>query len=339
MARHRADIGTCGERIAHLDLRHAFFHRVDELRVDAFGHDEAARRRAALAGRVEGALHAELDGLRQVGIVEHDLRVLAAHFELHLLLVRHALDADRTTHADRAGEADRVHARVIHQCVADDATAAHHQVEDTGRNARAADDLGQCPGAARHQVGGLQHHAIAEGQGRRDLPGRDRDWEVPRRDEADDADRFARDLHADVRSHRRQQFARQPQAFAREELEDLAGARGLADAFGLGLAFFASEQRAEFFLARKNLGADLVERIGAGLDAAGGPGREGGGSGCHSGFDMRSVALRVLGDGVAEVRRVQVRAVAAALGPLAADEVVVLLHVLAFRGLAGRACR
>ena len=55
--------------------------------------------------------------------------------------------------------------------------------------------------------------------------------------------------------------------FAREELEDVAGARGFADALGPGLAFLAREQGAELFLAREDLVADLVEDVGALLHA------------------------------------------------------------------------
>ena len=84
----------------------------------------------------------------------------------------------------------------------------------------------------------------------------------------DDAHRLARDLDVDARSHRRHELAVRAQRFAREELEDVAGARGFADAFGLGLAFLAREQGAQLFLAREDLVADLVEDVGALLDAA-----------------------------------------------------------------------
>ena len=86
--------------------------------------------------------------------------------------------------------------------------------------------------AAGHQVGRLEHHRVAVAERRRDLPGRDGDREIPRRDDADDADRLAGDLDADARAHRGQRLARQPQRLAGEELEDLAGAHGLADALG-----------------------------------------------------------------------------------------------------------
>ncbi len=59
-----------------------------------------------------------------------------------------------------------------------------------GRPAR-TEDVDQRPGAARHQVGRLDHHRVAVAERRRDLPGGNGDREVPRRDDADDADRLA----------------------------------------------------------------------------------------------------------------------------------------------------
>ena len=69
-------------------------------------------------------------------------------------------------------------------------------------------------GRARHEIGGFDHHGIAIGQRRGDLPGRNGDGEIPRRDQADDAQRFARDLDVDAGAHRREFLAGHPQAFA-----------------------------------------------------------------------------------------------------------------------------
>ena len=71
---------------------------------------------------------------------------------------------------------------------------------------------------------GLNTTRVAVGERRRDLPGRDGDREVPRRDQADDADRLAGDLHIDAGPHGRHLLAGHAQALAGEEQEDLAGA-------------------------------------------------------------------------------------------------------------------
>ena len=220
-----------------------------------------------LAGREKSALHAELDRLDDVGVVQNDLRVLAAHFQLAFFQRDGALLRNAATDGLRAGEADRVHARMVDERVANHAAPAHDQVEHAGRNAAAADDLGQRPGAARHQVGGLHHDAVAVSQCRRDFPGGNRNREIPRGDDADHANRLAGDFNADAGAYRRNDLAGQAQAFAGEELEDFAGAGGLADALGFRFAFFARQQRAEFLAPGQDFRADLVERIGPGLDA------------------------------------------------------------------------
>ena len=74
----------------------------------------------------------------------------------------------RSPVGDRAGEADGIDQRAVHQRLAHLAAAAHHQVEDAGRQACAADDLGQRPAAGRHQFGRLEHHACC----RRPAPAR-----------------------------------------------------------------------------------------------------------------------------------------------------------------------
>ncbi len=67
--------------------------RIDEAVVDALGDDQARRRRAALPGREVRALHRAVHRRREVGVVEDDQRILAAHLELHLGHPRHRLRA------------------------------------------------------------------------------------------------------------------------------------------------------------------------------------------------------------------------------------------------------
>jgi hypothetical protein len=76
--------------------------------VNALRDDEARSRRAPLSGREVRALQADVDRDIEVGVVEDDLRVLAAHLELHFLhrLDRGLRDAGAGRH--RAREADRV---------------------------------------------------------------------------------------------------------------------------------------------------------------------------------------------------------------------------------------
>ena len=58
--------------------------RVGEAPVDRLLDDQARRGRAALAGREIGAVDRAFDRGLEVGVGEHDERILAAHFELEL---------------------------------------------------------------------------------------------------------------------------------------------------------------------------------------------------------------------------------------------------------------
>src|SRR5581483_12475338 len=86
---------------------------------------------------------------------------------------------------------------------------------------------------------------IAVTDRRRDLPGRDGDRKIPRRDDADDSDRLPGHRDFDAGPHARHGLAGKAQGLAREEIENLAGADGLADAFGERLAFLARKQSAD----------------------------------------------------------------------------------------------
>ncbi len=121
--------------------------------------------------------------------------------------------------------------------------------------------------------------------------------------------------------HGRELLARDADDLAREEPEDLPGARRLADALRQRLAFLARQQRAEFVLAREDLGSDPVEDVRALLDGAGRPRAERLLRGRDRGPRLRDVGLRVLADDVARVRRIAVDGDARARQPLAADVV------------------
>ena len=62
-------------------------------------------------------------------------------------------------------------------------------VDDAGRQ-DVGDQFHDDQDAKRCLLGRLQHHAIAGGKRRRELPGRHQDREIPRNDLADDAERF-----------------------------------------------------------------------------------------------------------------------------------------------------
>ena len=143
---------------------------------------------------------------------------------------------------------------MVEDRLADRRAPPDNQIEYPFRNAGAHDDLGERVGGSGDEIGGLEHHGVSVGEGGRDLPGWDRDREIPRRDDSDDPDRLACDLDVDVRADAGKFLTRNSHRFASEEVEDLAGAGRFANAFGQRLALFAREQAPELVASRKDLG-------------------------------------------------------------------------------------
>ena len=285
-----------------------------------------------MTGREKCAVDGTVDGDGEVGIVEHDQGILAAHFELEFGTAARTMARNLASGCYRTRKAQAVNSRVLKQSLADNAARPHDEVEDTRRQRRTADDIGQCPGAARHQAGGLEDDAIAIRQCRRDFPGRNRDREVPRRDDADDADRFPADLDLDAGANRCDGLTAQPERFTGKKLEYLAGTRRLAYAFVQRLALFAGQQPAQFFLAGEYFGADGIEGVESLLDTALRPAGKRFGGGRQSGLDLLRIGLRIVADDVAGIRWIDIVDVTIRAGPLAGDVVCKVRHVCPPKG-------
>ena len=123
------------------------------------------------------------------------------------------------------------------------------------------EDVDERPRRRRSELGGLEDDAVAVGERRRYLPRRDRERKVPGSDEADDADRLARDLDLDAGPHRVELVAADAHRLAGEVLEDRSGAAGLAHGIGQRLAHLARELLSELLLARQDLRAGAIEDV------------------------------------------------------------------------------
>ena len=148
---------------------------------------------AGLAAVDEAVGQADLDGLAEVGVVEHDERALAAQLERHLLDGVGGDRHDALARGGRAGERDHVDVGVRGDRLADDRAEAGDEVEDAGGQADLLEDLGQRVRRQRRDLGRLQHDGAAGGQRRGDLGDHLVQRVVPRRDGADDADRLLDD--------------------------------------------------------------------------------------------------------------------------------------------------
>ena len=223
---------------------------------------------------------------------------------------------------------------VLQDRLADHRAAPDHEIEHALGHARAHDDFRKRMGGARHEVSGLEHDCVAIGQSRRDLPGGNGDREVPRRDDADDAERLARHLDVDVGPHAREFLARDPQGFAGEEVEDLPGSSRLANSLWKRLAFLARKQASELLAAGENFGRSAQQDVVALLRRRARPGGKRRMRGLDRGVRLSRVGLCVFADDVIRVRRVDVASDASAVDPFSRDKVLVRAH-----GFVSLSCR
>ncbi len=83
LAHGRAHLHALGEAVADPERRGGLREGRGEAVGDAVLDDDPAGRRAALAGEREAAHHRQPHGQVEIGVVEDDGRVLAAHLELN----------------------------------------------------------------------------------------------------------------------------------------------------------------------------------------------------------------------------------------------------------------
>ncbi|MNU75126.1 hypothetical protein D3C71_646470 [compost metagenome] len=326
LGHRRTHLGLGVERVADAKRRDLLGQQGDEAVVDAVLHDQAARRGAALSGGEEAAVQGDGHRPLQVGVVQHDQRVLAAHLQLHPRLTLHRPFGHAGADGLRAGEADPVHARMGDDGAADVAVADDHVDHALGQ-ARLMQDGDQGLGRGGRRPGGLEHHRIAEGDGRGDLPRRNGDGEVPRRDQAEHPDRLPIGLDLDARTRRGQVLAVDPQGLAGEIFQDAGGAHRLAHALGQGLALFTRQQAADLRCALHQQRPGPVQHVETHLRRGVGPAGKGGPRRLHRLIHLGRPPLGRAGHDLANVGRVQALARQIPAYLLAADPVRKLKRV------------
>ena len=201
----------------------------------ALVHQDPLARRAALARAQEARRERRLDRGRDVGVVHHDERPVAAHLEQRRLAGRRG--GDQRARRGRADEGDAGEARVARDLVADDRARPGDEVEDARRKVGVDDRASQLAGADRRRGRRRPDDGVARGERGRDQLGGHRVGPVPRADHPDRPARAAHQHHAVTRGERVRKLAPEPlRVLGRhppvlDELVDLAvglGVQGLA---------------------------------------------------------------------------------------------------------------
>src|SRR3954470_3791031 len=184
----RADVRVLVERVADAQRREPALQLVDDRLVDRF-LDEQARAGAAHMALVEvDAVDDALDRLVERGVVEDDVRSLAAELERQLLAGPGQLALNRLPDLGRAGERDLVDAAGGHDRGAR-APVAGDDVDDAGRKLGLPQHIAEEQRRERRRLGRLENDRVPGGQCGRDLPREHQQREVPRDDLPRDADR------------------------------------------------------------------------------------------------------------------------------------------------------
>ncbi|MCY1200129.1 hypothetical protein D9M72_115550 [compost metagenome] len=330
--RLRADHGAGVERMALADRGHALECALHEAVVDRF-LDQRARRAGAdlaLVQREHGKAFQRLVEEGVVGgqhVLEEDVGRLAAQLQRHRDQVLRRVLHDQPAGGGLAGERHLADARARCQRLAGFQPEAVDHI-DHARRQQVADDLHQHQDRCGRLLGRLEHHAVAGGQGRRQLPGGHQQREVPRDDLADHAQRLmemvgngvgvdlgdAAFLRTDAAGKVAEVVDRQRQVGGGGFAHRLA----VVDALGHG-------QQLQVGL---DAVGDAAQDIGALGGGGVGPRGLGGVGGVQRGVDILLAGARHARERLAGDRRDRLEVLAAGgRHPLAADVVLVLLLV------------
>ena len=167
---------------------------LDQRVVHGVVHDHPAGAGAGLPGQPEGALGDQRRGPVEVGVVQDDDRVLAAHLQLGALA---GGATARWIASPTAVDPVKVTASTRSSVTSAEPTSAPpcSDGDRAGRQPALEQRVDQPLAEQRGDLAGLEDDAVAGGERRAELAGRDVEREVPRRDRGDDADRPAQGQH------------------------------------------------------------------------------------------------------------------------------------------------
>ena len=159
----RAEIDARIVAVADPQGRGPGHEALDERVVQRAVHVDPLDARADLAAVREGAPERALDGAPEIGVVEHEHRILATELERHGAEPLGGALRDPAPGRGRAGEDDRVDPVMADERLADGRARPLHDPHETGRGARLAEEPLDGGAAVRGQLGRLEDDGVAGG--------------------------------------------------------------------------------------------------------------------------------------------------------------------------------
>ena len=218
--------------------------------------------------------------------------------------------------------------RAFHQMLTNRPARSHHQIEQPLGNILPRDNLCQCHGRGRGQVGRFPDDRVAKGQRRGDFPACCGSRKIPRRDNRNDAHRFTAYINLDTIARRIGCFTHLTQHLGGVIGKKLTGTIDLAFAFRERLALFARQKRAQFFRARHHFCTNCVQHILLALKTIGRPFRLCAARRLKRLIRLRRTGLGIIADQISDIRGVTVFNNVRACHPVAGNIIVMCLsHV------------
>ncbi len=250
----------------HEHLRRAG-QALDERVGDRLVDEDARGGRALLARRRRTRSARSRDGVVEVGVGVDDDAVLAAHLGNDALELARAPGSAAVRMISSPTAPDPVNAIVATPGSRDERGAglalAGQQRDRPGRDAGLPQRPDEHDAAAGRLLGGLEDDRVARRQGRGDHPHRDRDREVPRRDDRDDAARRVVHRVALAGNLEERLAALERDRPARVELEEVDRLADVGVGLAPGLGALADGERGELGAARAQPRAARDEALGA----------------------------------------------------------------------------
>ncbi|MNO95901.1 hypothetical protein D3C76_875560 [compost metagenome] len=185
---HRSHGAVVLVRVTHLDAFGVGFERSDKTLEQRTLHVDALGPQADLATVLEHGAPQPFDGFFQVRIGENDACVLAAQFQRYRADTLGCGLHDDLARAGFTGEGDTIDLWVSGEEGTGRVTAeTMHHVVHTRWHTGFIHDFGEQRGGGRGLFGGFDHHSIATGQGRPNLPGHQQQRQIPGTNNSDDA--------------------------------------------------------------------------------------------------------------------------------------------------------
>ncbi len=324
---HRADVRLRLPPGAEAQALDRCYEPRAKLVVDRAVDDDAAGRRAALAGRAERRPDDAVHGEIEVGVVHDDDAVLAAELEVDVLEPLGGRLEHRDARLARPGERHDADVRMPDDPVPHLAAEPVHEVDDAVGHAGLDEQLHEALREHRRVVRGLEDDGVAADERRHDLPRRDGDGEVPRRDHADHADGLP-DAHLElVGQLGGRRVAEESTSFAGHVVAHVDRFLDVAARLGEHLPHLARHELRELVLVLCHERAEAEEDLAALRRRYEPPGRERLLRGGNGTVDVvrrrpRERPDQVTVGGAAALERL----VAGGVDPLAADEVLMRLR-------------